>query len=71
MMERTRIERVKRWLLETDASVAEIAELTGFSHPEYMSVVFRRANGVAPREWRVARQRSREPVQYGRVENRA
>lgn len=55
LIERTRLEHVRRWLAETDAPVAAIAERTGFAHPEYLTVAFRRAEGVTPRAWRTKR----------------
>lgn len=51
-IERVRLERVRQMLSETDLPIARIAERTGFAHPEYLSVVFRRATGETPRAWR-------------------
>lgn len=45
---RARLGRVRQLLAETDLSLDEIAERSGFSHPEYMSVVFKREMGVPP-----------------------
>jgi LacI family transcriptional regulator len=45
---RARLGRVRQLLAETDLSLDEIAERSGFPHPEYMSVVFKREMGVPP-----------------------
>jgi LacI family transcriptional regulator len=42
------ISRVKQLLTETDFTLERIAELSGFEHPEYMSVVFKRVCGQTP-----------------------
>ncbi len=52
LIERIRLERVRTFLAETEATVAEVAERTGYAHPEYMTVAFKRATGETPREWR-------------------
>lgn len=49
---RTRIARVQAMLVETDLPVALIAERTGFEHPEYLSVAFRRQTGQTPSAYR-------------------
>ena len=46
------IKRVKKLLAETDLPLVEIAELAGYSHPEYMSVVFKRETRQTPGEYR-------------------
>ncbi len=55
LIERERMAEVRRLLAETDASIAEIAERAGYPHPEYLTVAFRRAEGVTPRDWRSQR----------------
>ncbi len=47
-----KINRAKQLLIETDKSLAEIAEITGFEHPEYLSVMFKRLTGEPPRDFR-------------------
>ncbi|MFW6352959.1 MAG: XylR family transcriptional regulator, partial [Verrucomicrobiota bacterium] len=47
-----KIRRTKQYLLETDKPLGEIAELTGFEHPEYLSVMFKRLTGETPRDFR-------------------
>ena len=47
------LQRVRQLLSETDLSLVEVAERAGFKHVEYMSVVFKRRTGVAPREYRL------------------
>lgn len=49
---RLRIDRVKHLLLETELPLSAIARLTGFRHPEYLSVAFKRSEGQTPREFR-------------------
>jgi LacI family transcriptional regulator len=49
---RVKLNRVKQLLLETDLSVAAIAPLAGFEHPEYLSVTFKREVGLRPQDFR-------------------
>jgi LacI family transcriptional regulator len=49
---RVRLERVKNLLKQTDLSLEQIAERTGFSHPEYMQVAFKREVGATPGRYR-------------------
>jgi LacI family transcriptional regulator len=49
---RTRIQRVKELLTQTDLPLYEVAERTGFKHVEYMSVVFKKKVGLPPSEFR-------------------
>jgi LacI family transcriptional regulator len=49
---RFRIDRVKQLLAETDHSLERIAALSGFDHPEYMSVAFKRETGTTPGKYR-------------------
>ncbi|TVR49703.1 MAG: helix-turn-helix domain-containing protein [Puniceicoccaceae bacterium] len=51
-IERTRLERVRHLLATTHLSLEAVAEATGFAHPEYLSVVFRRAMGMTPSAYR-------------------
>jgi LacI family transcriptional regulator len=51
-IQRVRVERVKTLLVTTDLSISVIAERVGVEHPEYLSVAFRRAVGMSPREYR-------------------
>jgi LacI family transcriptional regulator len=44
--------RVKQLLAETDFTLERIAELSGFKHPEYLSVAFKRVCGVTPGSYR-------------------
>lgn len=44
--------RIKQMLAETEYSLAQVAEMTGFEHPEYMSVVFKRLTKVTPSAYR-------------------
>jgi LacI family transcriptional regulator len=49
---KTRIRRVKGLLRETDLPLSIIAEKTGFEHMEYLSVAFKREEGVSPSAFR-------------------
>jgi len=48
----TRLARVRQLLSDTDLSLEEIARRSGFDHPEYLSVVFKRELGLGPRDFR-------------------
>ncbi|RYG55839.1 helix-turn-helix domain-containing protein, partial [bacterium] len=47
-----RVKRIKQLLVETDYTLGHIAKLTGFEHPEYMMVQFKRLTGQTPSQWR-------------------
>lgn len=47
-----RVRRAQQLLTETDKSVTEIAQLTGFADVFYFSKVFRREQGCSPSEYR-------------------
>lgn len=49
---RVRIERVKRELIQSDRSLADIARDTGFGTIQRLYEVFRREIGIGPREYR-------------------
>lgn len=49
---RVQLNRVKQLLTETDLTLDVIAERTGFTHTEYLSVVFRREIGMPPSRFR-------------------
>jgi LacI family transcriptional regulator len=51
-IQRVRLERAKALLATTELPVAAVAERVGIEHPEYLSVAFRRATGLSPREYR-------------------
>lgn len=46
------IKRACQLLCDTDLSLSQIANLTGFKHPEYFSVVFKREVGQTPGKFR-------------------
>lgn len=48
------LKQVKQLLAESDLPLNEIARLAGYSHPEYMSVVFKRTTGQTPGQFRAA-----------------
>lgn len=49
---RVRLERAKLLLSETDATVASVAERTGFMEPKYFCEVFRKHEGVTATQYR-------------------
>jgi len=52
---RTRVERVKALLLDSDQSLAVIADSAGFSDQSHMSKTFKRFTGTTPRLFRRTR----------------
>lgn len=46
------IQKIKQLLLETNYTLAHIASLTGFEHPEYMSVVFKKITSMTLNQYR-------------------
>lgn len=46
------VERIKQLLVDTEFPLKRIAELAGFEHVEYMSVVFKRIATITPGEFR-------------------
>lgn len=49
---RVKLDRVCRLLTESDLSLAEVAQKTGFEHPEYMSRLFKKKMGMTPGDFR-------------------
>jgi LacI family transcriptional regulator len=49
---RVRLNRAKQLLVETDFSLALVAEKVGFEHAEYLSVIFKKKTGVTPGQFR-------------------
>ena len=49
---RVQVAKIKQLLLETDYPLKKIAELTGFEHVEYLSVVFKRLTSDSPGGYR-------------------
>ena len=47
-----RLQRVRELLSQTDLSLDEIAERTGFAYPEYLSTCFRKHDGKTPSAFR-------------------
>lgn len=56
---RVQLARVKELLIETDYPLKTIADMTGFDHLEYMSVVFKRSTGESPGQFRKRTQTKR------------
>lgn len=51
-LQRVRMDRAKRFLLETDLPIPQIADAIGFGTPSYFIQVFRAAHGVTPSRFR-------------------
>ncbi|HEX2860764.1 MAG TPA: XylR family transcriptional regulator [Lacunisphaera sp.] len=49
---RVQVAKIKQLLVETDYPLKRIAEMAGFEHVEYMSVVFKRLAGASPGAFR-------------------
>ena len=49
---RVRLRNVQQLLCETDLSLARIADLSGFDHPQYMMAQFKKTFGQTPSQWR-------------------
>ena len=56
---RVRLQRVQNLLRETDLPLANIAELAGYQHCEYMMVQFKKTFGQTPSQWRIAQATAR------------
>jgi LacI family transcriptional regulator len=54
-LSRVRFECVERLLMETDLTLAAIAERAGFEYPQYMAEAFHRRTGITPGEFRARR----------------
>jgi LacI family transcriptional regulator len=52
---RAKLARVKELLLDSELTLAEIAERSGFAHVEYLSVVFKKKVGQTPSAFRANR----------------
>jgi LacI family transcriptional regulator len=53
---RMQLSRVKELLAETDLTLREIADRTGFQHVEYLSTVFKKKLGIPPSRYRAEHQ---------------
>ncbi|MCD0460191.1 XylR family transcriptional regulator [Roseiconus lacunae] len=51
-LHRIRLQRIKQLLVETDDRISDIAKRTGFEHPEYLTVAFKRSMGMTPTQYR-------------------
>ena len=49
-----RIERAQRQLLETEATLVQVALATGFADQAHMTRVFRKVIGMTPSQWKRA-----------------
>lgn len=51
-VERTRIERARRLLIDSDQSITSLSMDLGFKTSQHFATVFKRYTGVSPRSWR-------------------
>jgi YesN/AraC family two-component response regulator len=56
----TRIIKAQHLLIETENSVADIAEKTGFTNSSYFYRMFKKFNGVTPNDYRRKELRSEQ-----------
>lgn len=54
-VQRVRIHRIKDLLQNTDLSISQIADRTGFAYGEYMAAAFKRETGSTPSQFRTTR----------------
>jgi Response regulator containing CheY-like receiver domain and AraC-type DNA-binding domain len=54
-LQQTRIEYAKELLLNTDQSVSEVANASGYSNLSYFSSIFKKFTGSSPGEYRKLR----------------
>ncbi len=50
--QRIRVNRIRELLIDSDLSLLEISEKTGFEHVSYMSFLFKRETGISPVAYR-------------------
>ena len=61
MITELRMSRARELLVLTDYSIADVADMCGYSDNSYFARAFRRACGVTPGEFRIGRRRVAEP----------
>jgi LacI family transcriptional regulator len=49
---RTRLERIKQLLVDTDYTLSTVATMVGYAHVEYMSTMFKQFTGETPGQYR-------------------
>ena len=54
-LEERRIEHAARALVETEQTIAQIAQSVGYSDPYHFSRVFKRVMGMPPKQYRAQR----------------
>lgn len=55
---RVRMERVRELLTETEISIAQLAQVTGFDHPEYLNAIFKAQTGMTLSQFRSQKTRA-------------
>ena len=53
-----RMEKAKKLLRDTDRSSGEIARAVGYKDPHYFSFVFKKTQGISPKEYRAGKKRT-------------
>ena len=56
---RKRISEAKVALYDSDASIAQIGQKVGYADPNYFGIVFKKYEGISPREFRKRRKNVR------------
>ena len=51
-LQKIRIEQAKKLLIDSNISISSISERVGYSDPSYFTKVFRKMEGVSPRQYR-------------------
>jgi LacI family transcriptional regulator len=62
-IERVRLDRAQRLLLETDLAIERVASTAGFTSESYLAQVFRKQRGTTPAAYRRAHRASGGPVE--------
>lgn len=60
-----RINRAKELMQTTDMNLSEIAEEIGYSHATYLSIVFKKFEGMTPKQYKKNYSESRQPARNG------
>lgn len=56
ILNQIRVREAKRYLLETQWTIQQVAERSGFTNTNYFSRVFKQLTGVTPRQYRMSRE---------------
>lgn len=56
-----RIEKARKYLLQSDLRLSEISELVGYDDAKYFSQLFKKHTGLAPHEYRKTKRKKNQP----------